>query len=62
MDVSPSRVRNAENKRGDSVSKRSPLNLAEQPIKGLLNYSNGTGQALNSDRARMRVKIAGWDL
>lgn len=31
---------------GDSVSKRSPLNSAEQPIKGLLNYSNGTGQAL----------------
>lgn len=46
MDVSASRVRNAENKRGDSISKRSPLNLAEQPIKGLLNYSNDTGQAL----------------
>lgn len=51
MDVSASRVRNAENKRGDSVSKRSPLNLAEQPIKGLLNYSNDTGQALKLEPA-----------
>jgi len=51
MDVSPSRVRNAANKRGDSVSKRSPLNSAEQPIMCLLNYYNNSRQALNLRRA-----------
>lgn len=63
MDVSPSRVRNAENKTRDSVSKRSPLNTAEQPIKGLLNYSNDTGQAVHlGPGPGATVKIAGWDL
>ena len=50
MNVSPSRVRNAENKRGGLSLQRSPLNSAEQPIKGLLNYSNDTGQALKLRR------------
>lgn len=50
MDVSPSRVRKPGNKRGASVSKSSPLNPAEQPIKGLLNYFNDSGQALKRTR------------
>jgi hypothetical protein len=38
------------NKRGASVSRSSPLNPAEQPIKGLLNYFNDSGQALKRTR------------